>query len=268
MSALGARDVAYDHDGTEMIGMLVAPEGAAALPAVLLFHDAFGLGELAIAWAHEYAALGYAVFAADVWGGRRQPSTVDEIGPLIGAMANDRARWHARAAAALAAARSLPEIDARRVAAVGYCFGGSTALELLRVGADLRGVVSVHGGLDLLEPGWHAAHRDASVLVCTGVDDPMATEAQRRTLVDGLDSAGLDWQVDLYSGTKHAFTNPAVPRAAQHPVLGYNARSARRAWLSTERLLAEVLRDDGVDPDGAPLARAEHPTPTTSPNDE
>ncbi len=254
MSGLVSRDVAYDHDGATMIGMLVAPEGAAARPTVLLFHDAFGLGPLAIAWAHDYAALGYTVFAADVWGGRRQPAAVDEIGPLIGAMVNDRERWCARAAAALATARQQPEVEASRVAAVGYCFGGSTALELLRVGGDLRGVVGVHAGLDLLASGWHAARSDAAVLICTGADDPMATVEQRDALIAGLDSSGIDWQVDLYSDTKHAFTNPAVPHGANHPVLGYNARSARRAWLSTERLLAEVLRDDGVDPAGGARA--------------
>ncbi len=253
MTTLITRDVAYAHDGVDMIGMLVAPEHADPKPAVLLFHDAFGLGELAIAWAHDYASLGYAVFAADVWGGRTQPTSVEEIGPLIGSMLADRPRWHARSAAALSAAQALPEIDATRIAAVGYCFGGSTALELLRVGADLRAVVSVHGGLDLLAPGWESARADASVLICTGADDPMATAEQRDSLVQGIDSAGLDWQLDLYSGTRHAFTNPVVPRAANHPVLGYNARSARRAWLSTERLLAEALRGEGVDPDGAPL---------------
>lgn len=254
MSGVVTRDIAYAHDDTAMIGMLVAPDGAAALPTVVLFHDAFGLGELAVAWAHDYAALGYAVFAADMWGDRRQPAGVDEIGPLIGAMVSDRARWHARAAKALATARQQPEVDPTRVAAVGYCFGGSTALELLRVGGDLRGVVGVHAGLDLLAPGWQKARSDASVLICTGADDPMATAEQRDALAAGLQSAGIDWQVDLYSDTKHAFTNPAVPHDANHPVLGYNARSARRAWLSTERLLAEVLRDDGIDPAG--VARA------------
>lgn len=244
MSANVVRDIPYIHDGTNMLGLLVAQESSPSASTILLFHDAFGLGSMAIEWAHVYAELGYTVVAADVWGERTTAGSEGEIGPLIGSMVSDRERWLARAAAALEAARQQPEVDSRKVVAVGYCFGGSTALELLRNGGDLRGVVSIHGGFDLLEKGWSAANPSASVLLCTGADDPMATRAQRDTLTGELDEAGLDWELDVYSDTRHAFTSPDATRSPRPDIIAYNPRSARRAWRSTQAFLAEILDGD------------------------
>ncbi|WP_167051763.1 dienelactone hydrolase family protein [Salinibacterium sp. ZJ77] len=238
-----ARDIAYSHDGTEMLGLLAAPAGAQARPTVLLFHDAFGLGPFALGWVDAYTALGYTVFAADVWGGRTTPSGPDEIGPLMGSMVGDRARWVARATAALETAIAQPEVDPGRVVAVGHCFGGSTALELLRAGGELRGVVAIHAGLDLLDDSsWTPAPGTASVLVCTGADDPMATTEQRTALLGNLDAVGLDWELQLYSGTVHAFTNPALTDSPNPRVFAYHARSAERARIATERFLADTFR--------------------------
>ena len=217
--------------------MLVAPDSGSRA-AVLLFHDAFGLGEIAIEWAHQYAALGYTVFAADMWGGKLTPEQ-HQIGGLIGGMVADRNRWHERAALALETARSQPEVLPERIIAVGYCFGGSTALELLRVGAELSGVVSVHGGLDLMHDDWGRARGGSSALICTGADDPMATSQQVHDLTDCLTSAGVDWQLHLYSGTKHAFTNPALEGAPPTSPVAYNAKSASRAWHATVSFLDE-----------------------------
>lgn len=234
-----ARDIEYGHDGTRMIGLLVAPEGAVGLPTVLLLHDAFGLGYDAIATAHRYAELGYAVFAADVWGDRHTPAGGPDIGPLIGGMAADRDEWMARVAAAHRTAAAQPEVDGTRMVALGYCFGGAGGLEYVRTGGDVVGAVSIHGGLDLLDRDWSAATPGIRVLVCTGAADPMATAEHRAALEADLDGAGIGWEVDLYSGVKHAYTNPRSDHPGMPPGVGYSARASERSWQSTQQFLAE-----------------------------
>jgi dienelactone hydrolase len=241
MNDLHVRDVEYSHDGTRMIGALCAPTTAVDAPTVLLVHDAFGVSDEMLAVAHGLAELGLAVFVADVWGERTLPTAEDQIGPLIGAMVADRSRWVGRVAAAHEAAAAQPEVDGRAVVALGYCFGGSSVLEYLRTGGAVRGVVAVHAGLDLLDPDadWSAVDPTVPVLVCTGADDPMATAAQRTTLQDALDQAGVDWELDLYSGTVHAFTSPHAAGSPRPDVVAYHPRSAARAWQATTRFLHE-----------------------------
>ncbi|MDN4476321.1 dienelactone hydrolase family protein [Demequina sp. SYSU T00192] len=243
MAPLVTRDIDYTHDGTLMRGLLVAPEGAVARPGIVLFHDAFGLSEDTIAIAERLAGLGLSVFAADVWGDRLTPTEESEIGPLIGGMAGDRTRWLGRVAAAHETAAAQPEIDRSTLISMGHCFGASSALEHLRTGGDVRAVVAIHAGLDLLAPGWEAAHFGSRVLVCTGSEDPMATAEMRAALQDGLDSAGIDWELDLYSGTRHAFTNPKSAHSPMPDVVAYHPRSAARAWIATERFLGELIAD-------------------------
>ncbi|MFF2370534.1 dienelactone hydrolase family protein [Agromyces sp. NPDC058110] len=256
MAELTQRDVAYEANGTRMIGCLVAPVGAAGdaagavastlaagcsapRPGILLVHDAFGLGADTIALAARYAELGYAVFAADVWGERTEPQSGVDIGRLIGSMAGDRDEWMSRLAAAHTAAAEQPEFDADRTVVVGACFGGSSALEYVRTGARVIAAVSIHGGLDLVAHDWSAATGSATVLLCTGADDPMAAPEHWQPVKAGLTSAGIDWEFDLYSGTRHAFTNPKTD-ALGMPGAAYHARNAARAWARTVHFLGEV----------------------------
>jgi dienelactone hydrolase len=242
MDKVVLRDVEYTHDDTRMIGAVCAPEEAESAPGVLLVHDAFGLSEHMLQIARDLAGRGYAVFAADVWGDRALPTTEEEIGPLIGAMVSDRPRWTARLAAAHRAAADQPEIDGSALVALGYCFGGSSALEHLRNGGDVRGAISIHGGLDLLDPeaDWQAVDPTARVLLCSGAEDPMATAEQRTALLHGLSGAGVDWELDLYSGTVHAFTSPQAESSPRPDVVAYHPRSAARAWAATTRFLSEL----------------------------
>jgi dienelactone hydrolase len=258
MTEFIARDVVYRRGDVEMHGLLRAPVAAAPLPAVLLVHDAFGLGAELRATAERLAELGFAVFAADVWGERLTPGSQDEIGPLIGGMAQDRGEWLARIAAAHEAAIAQPEIDPERIAGLGYCFGGSSVLEHLRTGAALRGVAAIHAGLDLIEFEWVRSRPGSSVLLCTGADDPMATSEQRERLQGALDGAGVDWEVDLYSGTVHAFTSENAKNSPVPHVFAYHERSAARAWNSTVRFLGELL-----DPHGAEIHH-QLPVPPTA----
>jgi len=237
------RDVEYTHAHDSMVGLLCAPAGASSLPTVVLFHDAYGLNDDTVRSARRLAALGYAVFAADVWGDRTTPTEESQIGPLIGGMVSDRDRWLGRVTAAHAAAAAQPEVDASALVSMGFCFGGSCALEHLRTGGAVRGAVSIHGGLDLLAPGWDAASFGSRALVCTGSDDPMATPDMRDDLIVQMTGAGIDWEVDLYSDTKHAFTNPKSASSPMPDVVAYNPRSAARAWAATERFLGELHQE-------------------------
>ncbi|TIC79303.1 dienelactone hydrolase family protein [Nocardioides sp. GY 10127] len=234
------RDLEYTVDGALMRGHVVepasTPEGATA---VLVLPDAYGAGEDMLAVADRLTALGHPVLVADVWGERAEPTSPEEFGPMIGGLAGDRETWLARVRAARAQLDEQPETAGRPVCLLGFCFGGSGALEYLRTGGDADGVVSVHGGLDLLADDW-SAHGSASVLLCTGEEDPMATAAQREALTGSLEDAGLDWQLHVYSDTVHAFTSP---RAAAHPhpgVTAYSARATERSWAALTQLLAEL----------------------------
>lgn len=239
MNDLVTTDVEYHCDGQRLLGCFCSPADSRPAPGITLVHDAFGLTADVVREAQQWASRGYAVFAADMWGERTTPRSQDEIGPLIGGMVGDRERWMRRIGAAHDLLRARPEVDADRTALLGYCFGGSTALEYVRTGGAATAVVSVHGGLDLLEFDWATASSALHVLVCTGADDPMVTAAQRDALQNGMSAADVDWQVELYSDTRHAFTSPqAVPPNA---VAAYNPRSAARARASTLRFLDELL---------------------------
>lgn len=243
MPDLQTRDVAYQHGDTQMLGMLVAPQGATRLPAVVLVHDAFGLSDDMVEIARSIAMRGTAVFAADVWGGRRLPEAQAEIGPLIGGMVQQRDEWIARVAAAHETAAAQPEIDGAALVSLGYCFGGASALEYLRTGGSVLGVVSVHGGLDLLESDWARAQPGSTVLICTGARDPMATPEQLHQLQAGMDDAGIDWEVDLYSGAVHAFTSKKSKNSPAPHLFAYDERAATRAWSATLRFLDEVFQE-------------------------
>jgi dienelactone hydrolase len=207
----------------------------------VVVHDAFGRGEPMIGIAERLAGLGFAVLAADVWGDAFVPTRDDEIGSLMGAMIGDRAEWRTRVRAAHDALARQPEVDPNLLGSVGFCFGGSSALEYLRQGGALRGVVSIHGGLDLLLPDWSAASADARVLVCSGAADPMASRDHRHELLSGLDSAGIPWELDLYAGVKHAFTNPWADRAGNPDVFAYDEWASMRALAAMDRFFVELF---------------------------
>lgn len=241
MTDLVRRDVDYDVNGTVMRGILTYAPRDAAGPAVLLIHDAFGLGAEMLAHADALAADGYVVFAADVWGERLTPSSPADIGPLIAGMATDRPLWLARIGAAHDAARQQPEVDADAILMLGYCFGGSSALEYVRAGADVCGVMAIHPGLDLIGTDWSAARATVATLISLGLSDPMATPAQRAALEAGLTQAGIDAEFTLYTHTTHAFTSLNARNSPQPEAFAYHPRNAQRAWAATVRFLGDVF---------------------------
>ncbi len=208
-------------------------------PLVLVAHDWSGRREFACGAAERMVELGWCGFAVDIYGKGVFGRDGDTAGnsALMTPYASDRALLRRRMHAALAAARQLPHVDAERIAAIGYCFGGMAVLELARSGADVEGVVSIHG---LLGAGDVPAERiRARVLCLHGHDDPMGRPSQVQALQQEMSAAGADWQVHVYGGTQHAFTNPAAHDHALGTV--YNDLANARAQRAIADFLQEVF---------------------------
>jgi dienelactone hydrolase len=233
-----ARDLDYRCGETGLRGYLALDENAAGKrPGVLVFHEGLGLGDFAMERAR---ALGYVALAADMFGDRRQASNLQEVANLVGGLRSEPEKLRARGRAALETLAALPQVDAGRLTAIGFCFGGSVVLELAREGADLKAVVSFHAVLTTKMPAQPGQMR-ASVLVCTGVDDPLAPPEQVADFENEMRTGGVkDWQVIAYGNTVHGFTNPAADGSMMRTAL-YNEQADRRSWASMKSLFDEVL---------------------------
>jgi dienelactone hydrolase len=231
--------IEYEHDGVVLEGLLVtSDEFEGPRPGVLIAHAWGGRGQVEEATAHRLANLGFAAFAIDMFGKGIRGNSREENASLIAPFLEHRSMLQARIASAVDALRKQSKVDSSRIAAVGYCFGGLCVLDLARSGADVRGVVSVHGLLSPPEPATGQPIR-AKVLALHGHRDPMAPPEAVAQLEQELSSAGVDWQIHIYGNAMHAFTNPK----ANDPDFGtvYNAAANRRAWAATTDFLAEVL---------------------------
>ncbi len=165
MSKISGSDFEYAFGKTRMSGYLaVAREGAAKRPGVLIVHDAFGLDSHCIGVADRLASQGFAALAIDLWGERRQFSDSEAVRSAIAELLGDRDMWMGRVEAARRALVAQTSVDGTRIAAIGYCLGGSTVLEFARLGSHIAGVVSFHGGLDLVGAEWDAARVKARLL--------------------------------------------------------------------------------------------------------
>jgi|SRR3954468_578719 dienelactone hydrolase len=237
-------DIDYCDDAVNLRGYLAYDEKASEpRPGVLVFHEGPGLGEFAMERARMLAELGYVALAADMYGDRRQARNLQEVAKLVGDLRNEPQMLRARGRAALATLAALPQVDGDRMAAIGFCFGGSVVLELARDGADLKAAVSFHGVLATNSPAVSGKVR-ASVLVCTGADDPLAPAEQVKAFEDEMRAAEVgDWQVISYGNTLHSFTNPAADGSVMAAAL-YSEQADRRAWASMRSLFDEVLCSD------------------------
>ena len=197
-------DIDYRCEAINLRGYLAFDETATTRrPGVLVFHEGLGLGDFAMARARMIAQLGYVALAADMFGDRRQARNLQEVATLVGGLRNEPQTLRARGRAALATLAGLPQVDAGRLGAIGFCFGGSVVLELARDGADLVAVVSFHGVLTTKAPAVSGKLK-ARVLVCTGADDPLAPPEHIRAFEEEMSSAGVqDWQVVSYGNTLH-----------------------------------------------------------------
>jgi dienelactone hydrolase len=196
---------------------------------VLVFPEAFGLSEHARGRARRLAENGYVALACDYYGGAKTYQTLEDIGPILGALGQNPSRMRELGGAALNALRARPEVAADRWAAIGYCFGGTMALELARGGAPIAATVGFHSGLGTVKPAEKGAIK-SKVLVCIGSDDPLIPPEQRANFEREMRAAGADWRLYVYGSTVHSFTNPDADKAGRPEMLRYDSRSDSRSW--------------------------------------
>jgi dienelactone hydrolase len=235
-----AESIEYKDGNVTLRGFLAFDEQTSdKRPGILVMPEAFGLGVHAKGRAQRLAALGYIALAGDPYGNGIETTDLQEAIKLATDLRTDPAKFRQRARVALDMLASLPQVDSSRLAAIGFCMGGTFALELARAGAPLRGVVSFHGGLETQRPA-EAGQVKAKILVCHGADDPFVPPAQVNAFAEEMTKAGADWQVISYGGTVHSFTNPAADSVGT-PGLAYNKRTDERSWKALRAFFDEIF---------------------------
>ncbi len=240
-SKLQTKVLEYRHGDAVLEGYLAYDDVfTGTRPGVLIVHEWKGLGTYAKSRAEQLANMGYVVFALDMYGKGIRPTTNDEAAAEAGKFYKDVPLMRARANAGLQILKSQPNVDTTRIAAIGYCFGGKTVLELARSGAAIAGVVSFHGTLATPNPE-DAGNIKCKVLVCHGGIDPNVPPYQVKAFEDEMSAAKVDWQLIAYGGAVHSFTNP---EAGSDPSKGvaYNESADKRSWQAMQSFFAEIFR--------------------------
>ena len=209
-------------------------------PGVLVVHQWMGLTDYEKHRAEMLAQLGYVAFCADIYGKGVRPQNTAEAGAQAGKYKNDRQLLRARVNAGLDALRQQPLADPDRIAAIGYCFGGTTVMELARSGADIGGVVSFHGGLDSPDPE-DGKNIKCKVLVCHGADDPFRCRQDLAAFEDEMRKANVDWQLIKYGGAVHCFTQPMAGNDNSKGA-AYNEKADKRSWEAMKQFFAEIFK--------------------------
>ncbi|MGO8700717.1 MAG: dienelactone hydrolase family protein [Limisphaerales bacterium] len=209
-------------------------------PGILVVHQWMGLTDYEKKRAEMLARLGYVAFCADIYGKGVRPENTQEAGALAGKYKRDRQLLRTRANAGLAALRGQALVDQKRVAAIGYCFGGTTVIELARGGAEVAGIVSFHGGLDSPAPA-DGKNIKCKVLVCHGADDPFESAQDMAAFENEMRAAGVDWQLIKYGGAVHSFTQPNAGNDNSKGA-AYNERADKRSWEAMTQFFAEILK--------------------------
>lgn len=232
--------VPYRHGDLQLEGFLAWDDAVSGKrPGVLVVHEWWGLNEYVRRRATQLARLGYVAFALDMYGKGRVTDHPDQAGAWMKAVQADVQGWRERALAGLEVLRHHERVDGHRLAAIGYCFGGATVLQLAYGGAPVKGVVSFHGALPL--PSLTRAPRGAPrILLAHGNADPFVPEQQVARLRAKLDAAGFDWRLVVYAGARHGFTNPKAG-AYGLDALRYDERADARSWKHMQLFFDEIF---------------------------
>ena len=238
---LVTKTVEYHQGNTVLEGYLAYDDAVKGKrPGVLVIHEWTGVNDYVKKRVDQLAALGYVAFAADIYGKGVRPSTPELAGKEAAKYrGKDRSLLRARAQAGLDVLAASPQVDAGHLAVIGYCFGGTAALELARSGASLRGTVSFHGGLDTPVPA-DALNIHGKVLALHGADDPHVPPDQVAAFQQEMRLAKVDWEMVYYGGAVHSFTNPDSGNDPSKGV-AYNAEADRRSWAEMKMFFDEIF---------------------------
>ena len=209
-------------------------------PGVVIVHDWMGMSALVKKKAEELAQLGYTAFAADIYGKEVRPKDSQEAGATAGIYKNNRPLLRERVLAAYQELRTHKTVDQNKIAAIGFCFGGMTALELARAGADLKGVVSFHGNLDTPSPG-DAKNIKGRLLILHGADDPYVPATQVAAFEKEMKDAKVSYQIEKFPGAVHAFTNPEAGTDNSKGA-AYNAQADEKSQISMRQFFNQIFK--------------------------
>ena len=242
IAEIQTKAIPYQHGDVPLEGFLAWDDSRAGKrPGVLVVHEWWGLNEYARDRARQLAELGYVAFAVDMYGNGQVTTHPDQAGKWMKQVQANVKQWQARARNGLAVLRGQEMVDPNNIAAIGYCFGGATVIQLAYSGAEVKGVVSFHGALPL--PTEKQAQRaKAKLLIAHGNADPFLNEEHIRKFRQALDAANLDWHMVMYAGARHSFTNPGAD-AHGIDALKYDRQADERSWKHMQLFFDEIFQD-------------------------
>lgn len=233
------KTIEYQEGGTTLKGVLAWDDSASGKrPGVLVVHEWWGLNDYARDRATRLAAEGYVAFALDMYGDDKVTSHGNQAGEWMKQITANVEAWRSRADAGLAVLKSQPQVDAGKVAAIGYCFGGATVMQMAYAGSDVKAVVSFHGSLPPAPD--NVTSIGPRVLVAHGRDDAFIPAERIDAFQKGLDRMGANWEMTIYSGTRHGFTNPDAGSYGMDN-LAYSKIADEHSWAAMMRLFGEVF---------------------------
>jgi dienelactone hydrolase len=234
-------EIDYNHGDVVLQGYLAYDDALTGKrPGVLIVHEWMGHNPYVRKRAEQLAELGYVAFALDMYGKGVQAKDAQEAGKMAAVYKNDRKLMRARAGAGLDVLLKQDAVDPKKVAAIGYCFGGTTVLELARGGADLAGVVSFHGDLATPTPE-DAKNIKGKILALHGADDPFVPEKVVEAFRGEMRKGGVDWELVEYGNAVHSFTNPGAGNDNSKGA-AYNEKADKRSWQAMRDLFAEIFK--------------------------
>jgi len=239
-AVIQTKTIEYKQGDTTLEGVLVYDDAVKTKrPGILIVHQWMGITDYEKKRAESLAQLGYVAFCADIYGKGIRPNNPQEAGSLAGKYKADRALLRARVAAGLEVLKQNQFADAEKIAAIGYCFGGTTVIELARNGSYIKGAVSFHGGLDSPTPA-DGKNIKCKVLACHGADDPFVSAKDLAAFESEMRDNKVDWQLISYGGAVHSFTQPMAGNDNSKGA-AYNERADKRSWEAMKQFLNELF---------------------------
>ncbi|MGD9038096.1 MAG: dienelactone hydrolase family protein [Desulfobacteraceae bacterium] len=234
------KNITYQHDGVQLEGYMAYDDSVKGkVPAVLIVHEWWGLNDYARKRAEQLAAMGYVAFALDMYGKGKVTQHPKQAGEWMRQVNSNVSLWKQRALAGLQVLKNEPRTDIGRIAAIGYCFGGATVQQLAYSGAEVEGIVSFHGSL--LPPTPDQVKKvKAKFLICHGAADPFVKAETLQNYIATMHKTDLDWQMIMYGGAKHSFTNPDADKAGM-AALKYSKSADQRSWSHMKQFFDEIF---------------------------